>query len=139
MNADAWRARWSPYEHPNNTSAHIAFENGTRCHYLHTHDAARTSLDIQLHGSRGALCFDGTSLTFNERPLEQFGTRGINPVSVPRADDLTDLLRDFHAYITQGIEPGVSVRNNLETMAACEMMVRSIQQRRPVRRSELDA
>ena len=36
-------------------------------------------------------------------------------------------------------EPGVSVRHNLETMAACEMMVRSITERRECFRKELDS
>jgi hypothetical protein len=37
----------------------------------------------------------------------------------------------------EGIEPGISAKNNLETMAACEMMVRSITGGRTVRREEL--
>jgi len=37
-----------------------------------------------------------------------------------------------------GVEPGVSVRNNLETLAACEMTVRSIERGRTIRREELD-
>jgi hypothetical protein len=48
------------------------------------------------------------------------------------------LLRDFYTYVQGGAEPGVSVRNNLETMAACEMMVRSITERRECFRKELD-
>jgi hypothetical protein len=38
---------------------------------------------------------------------------------------------------TQGREPGISAANNLQTMAACEMMVRSIREQRAVRRVEL--
>ena len=139
MTAFSWRAGWSAYEHDNNTTAQIVFENGTNVHYAHTHDAARGLIDVQLHGERGALVWRDDGITFNERPLEQFGTRPIVPVANEPAEGESDLLRDFHAYITRGIEPGVSVRNNLETMAACEMMVRSITQGRTVRRSELDA
>jgi predicted dehydrogenase len=140
MHAHAWGASWSAYEHPNNTAGHFTFANGTTCcHYLHTHDAARSSVDIQIHGSRGALVFDGSKLTFNERPLEQFGTRDIVDVPMVAAHGERDVLRDFHAYITDGIEPGISARNNLETMAACEMMVRSVTLGRTVTRSELDA
>jgi predicted dehydrogenase len=50
-----------------------------------------------------------------------------------------DVLRDFHAYVVGGVEPGISVQNNLETMAACEMMVRSITEGRTVKRSELNS
>jgi predicted dehydrogenase len=141
MTAHGWRASWSAYEHDNNTSAHVAFERGTRAHYVHTHDAARSSLEIQVHGGRGALVVrdDGGGITFNERPLEQFGTRPISDVEPEPASGEADLLRDFYRYVTQGIEPGISARNNLETMAACEMMVRSITLGRTVRRAELES
>lgn len=138
MTAFSWAARWSAYEHDNNTSAHLAMANGTRVHYLHTHDAARSNLEIQLHGERGALCVNDGRITFNERPTEQFGSRPITEPTPTKGEGERDLLRDFHRYIVEGVEPGVSVRNNLETMAACEMMVRSIQQGRTVRRNELD-
>jgi len=137
MTAHSWRATWSAYVHDNNTSAHIAFETGVHCHYIHTHDAARSTLEIQVHGERGALIANDNGITFNERPLEQFGTRPI--VNVPRESGggESDVLRDFHRYITSGVEPGISARNNLETMAACEMMVRSVTSRRTCARSEL--
>ncbi|MBC8105575.1 MAG: Gfo/Idh/MocA family oxidoreductase [Anaerolineae bacterium] len=139
MTAFSWHADWSAYKFDNNSSAQIVFENGTNVHYIHSHDAARSSLDIQIHGERGALVTDGEQITFNERPLEQFGSRLLQDVAFEPANGEADLLRDFHRYITDGLEPGTSVRNNLETMAACEMMVRSITQKRMVRREELDA
>lgn len=138
MTAHSWRAEWSSYEHDNNTSAHIVFENGTHVHYIHTHDAARTVLDVQAHGEKGAMVQADNALTFNARPLEQLGTRPIVQLQGEPADGESDLLRDFHAYITEGREPGVSARNNLETMAACEMMVRSITEGRTIRREELE-
>ncbi len=138
MAAFAWGARWSKYEHPNNTAAHITFERGVRCHYLHTHDAARGKLEIQVHGERGALVVREGAITFNERPLEQFGTRPIIEPTPEPGEGESDLLRDFHGYVTRGIEPGISVGNNLETMAACEMMVRSITRGRACPRVELD-
>jgi len=111
-----------------------------RGHYIHTHDAARASLQIEIHGERGALVYsEDAGLTFNERPLEQFGSRPIQPVALDEAHGEGDLLRDFHSYIQRGIEPGVSVRHNLETMAACEMMVRSITERRECYRKELNS
>src|SRR5262249_31865949 len=103
MSAHSWRARWSAYEHDNNTAALIIFENGARCHYIHTHDAARSALEIQVHGSKGALFIDDHSgITFNQRPLEQFGTRTIETVACEEAGGESDLLRDFYAYICEG-------------------------------------
>lgn len=138
MNAFSWGARWSAYEYDNNTAAHITVRGGTRVHYLHTHDAARNSLEIELHGQRGALYVQEGRITFNERPTEQLGSRPIVEVPPTEARGLDDLLADFHRYIVDGVEPGVSVRNNLETMAACEMMVRSITHGRAIGRDELD-
>ena len=135
----AWRADWSPYAHPNNTAAHLRFANGVAGHYLHTHDAARNCLDVEIHGSRGALVLRDGRLTFNERPLEQFGTRPLADVPIGDGDGERALLRDFHAYVAAGREPGISVRHNLEVMAACEMFVRSATDGRAVDRGELDA
>lgn len=139
IDAHSWAASWSAYDHDNNTAGHFTFaQSPAVCHYLHTHDAARSTIEIQVHGSRGALVYDGTRLTFNDRPLEQFGTRPIADVPTVEAHGERDVLRDFHKYVVDGVEPGISVRNNLETMAACEMMVRSITEGRTVKRSELN-
>jgi predicted dehydrogenase len=138
MSAFSWGASWSAYEHDNNTAGHLVFERGVRGHYIHTHDAARASLEIQIHGERGALWLQEGRLSFSQRPLEQFGERPVEPVALVDAFGEADLLRDFHAYVTRGVEPGVSARHNLETMAACEMMVRSIGAGRTSTRAELE-
>jgi hypothetical protein len=58
-------------------------------------------------------------------------------IPLEASDSEADLLRDFYAYITEGKEPGISVGKNLETMGACEMVVRAIEQGRKCRRGEL--
>ncbi|EIQ00545.1 putative dehydrogenase [Opitutaceae bacterium TAV1] len=139
VTAHAWRAGWSPYTRDEpNTSAHLVFANGAHVHYLHTHDAARSTYDIELHGERGALFLREGRLQFNTRPEEQFGSRPVGEITPVVSEELDDLLRDFHKWITNGVEPGISVRHNLETMAACELLVRSISQKRTVARQELD-
>lgn len=139
MQAFSWRAPWSAYEHDNNTSAHLVFQNGTAITYQHTHDAARATEEIQAHGERGAFVLRDNAPTFNERPRVNFGQTPVVPVPWEEAHGEADLLRDFHAWLTGGPEPGISVRHNLETMACCEMMVRSLGEGRCVRREELDA
>lgn len=140
MTAHSWRAGWSAYEHDNNTTAFMRFGD-TAVHYAHTHDAARAVLDVQLHGERGALRWSDETgkqvITFNDRPIEQFGSRPISEVPMEPAGGESDMLRDFHAMIVQGVEPGISVGRNIETMAACELMRRSIVEGRTVRRDEL--
>ncbi len=140
ITAFAWRAPWSAYPHDDsNTTAHLRFANGAHVHYLHAHDTARASLEIQVHGERGALYHKDGQLTFNPRPTHNFESTPLVELTPEPGNGESDVLRDFLAYIRQGIEPGISVRNNLETMAACEMMVRSITQHRTCRRSELDS
>jgi hypothetical protein len=104
------------------------FENGTNVHYIHTHDAARNSLEIQIHGERGAI------VTTVSDHVQRTSARAVRstPLQPSRSNKRMAnriCLRDFHRYIIDRVEPGTSVRNNLETMAACEMMVRSIAQK----------
>ena len=148
ITAHAFAAPHSQYEHPNNTSAFIRFQNGTHVNYFHGHDSARGECRINLHGKHGAVfghVFDKTSstsglqsLTFTERPTTPFGQS--DPVDIPFAEGLGEagVLKDFHTYITQGIEPGISGYQNLEVMAMCQMMVLSIQQNRTLHRKELN-
>jgi predicted dehydrogenase len=137
VTAFSWKADWSAYAHDNNTSAHIRHHCGTNVHYLHTHDAARSTLEIEAHGEKGALIYRDDKLMFNERPLEQFGSRPIIPILLLESDNEGDVLRDFHRYIVQEEEPGISARHNLQTMTMCELMVRSITEKRTINRNEI--
>ncbi len=128
---------WSAYSHDHTTSAHIVLRNGVAVSYGHTHDAARISEEIQLHGERGAVFFRDGAFEFSERPKVNFGVAPVVPVSPDETEDERDLLRDFRAWLDGGPEPGISARNNLETMACCEMMVRSLESGRPIRRAQL--
>lgn len=138
MTAQAWRAPWSAYPHPNNTSAHMVFRNGTHVHYLHTHDAARISLHVEVHGEKGAAIWTDAGLTVNERPSVNFGKSPDIAVPITNQEGEIGVLRDFHDYVCLGREPGISVKNNLEVMAMCQMMVLSIEENRTVTRGELD-
>ena len=42
-----------------------------------------------------------------------------------------------HRYVTARVEPGISGRNNLETLAVCELLVRSARDHRTAERAEL--
>ena len=137
MTAASWRAAWSAYSYDHNTSAHIVLRNGVAVSYGHTHDAARISEEIQVHGDRGALFFRDGVFEFSERPKVNFGVSPVVPVSPVATEDERDLLRDFRTWLDGGPEPGISARANLETMACCEMMVRSLESGRPIRRAEL--
>jgi predicted dehydrogenase len=138
MTAHSYRASYTPYEHDNNTSAFLRFKNGVCVNYAHTHDASRGSLRIEVHGANGALILRDERAEFSARPSVNFGVEPATEVPIPKLDSETGVLADFHDYVTNGREPGISARHNLETMAMCEMMVRSIRQQRMVKREELE-
>ena len=49
------------------------------------------------------------------------------------------VIDDLYRYIVDDIEPGISGRNNLEILRACEMLCRSSQEQRTVQRDEVTA
>lgn len=131
-------APWSAYAHAANTMALLRFADGTVVHYAHTHDAARAEVRLRLQGERGAIFGDEGSLEFSARPSENFGERPVSPIALEAGLNEAGVLADFHRYVTEGVEPGISGRHNLETMALCELTVRSCREGRTVRRVELD-
>lgn len=137
VTAHAPRAPWSPYAHAANTSAFLRFANGVAANYVHTHDAARGSLSIEVHARNGALVIRDGAAEFSPRPERNFGEEPAVPLPVPVLCSEELMLADFHDYVSRGREPGISGRRNLETMALCEMSVRSVLEKRTVRRSEL--
>ncbi|MBE7211727.1 MAG: Gfo/Idh/MocA family oxidoreductase [Gluconacetobacter diazotrophicus] len=139
VTAQAWGAPWSAYPHPNNTSAHLVFVGGTHVHYIHTHDSARPSLLVELHGPTGAAVLTEGRLAFNPAPTKNWERPPAE--EIPLAGDFGEagVLADFHRYVVDGVEPGISARRNLEVMAMCELTVRSVEEKRTVRRDELSS
>lgn len=137
VTAHSFRAPYTPYEHDNNTSAFLRFRNGVVVNYVHTHDASRGSFRLEVHGANGALVIRDDRAEFSLRPAVNFGVEPVAPVGLPALDSELGVLADFRRYVAEGVEPGISVRHNLETMAMCELVVRSIQRGGTVRREEL--
>jgi predicted dehydrogenase len=137
LQAHAYGPPWSPYQHPSNTSAFLRFANGVRVNYVHTHDASHNSLRIEVHGKNGCLRVMDRVAEFRVRPASNLVDSPVEPLKVPDESAEAAMLADFHAYVSAGVEPGISGYQNLETMALCEMTVRSAQESRPVRRREL--
>lgn len=137
VTAQASAARWSAYPHAANTDALLRFASGVQVAYAHTHDAAHASQRIEFHGRRGMLRAVEQGIVFGAHPGKNFGWTDLVEVPLDPAPGLTGLLADFHRYITEGVEPGVSGFANLEVMALCELTVRSCAGRRTVLRSEL--
>lgn len=137
ITAHAWRAPWSAYTHPQNTSAQIIFRNGTQVHYLHSHDASRASLKVEIHGEQGAAVLTESGVTINHRPLKNFEATPDEPLCVHQQQGEIGVLSDFYNYVVKDIEPGISARHNLEVMATCQMMVLSIEAKCTIRRDQI--
>ena len=139
ITAQSYAMPGSAYPHDNNTAALMRFANGTFVTYEHGHDAARTQLVLCFHGRRGALWHDNNQVFFCERPTEQFGSCPPREVPLVEGTGTRGVLADFHRYVCQGVEPGISARNNLEVMAMCHMMVESIRSQQTISRTRIDA
>lgn len=137
VQAHAYGPAWSPYQHASNTSAFFRFANGVQVNYVHTHDASHNSLRIEVHGKNGCLRVLDRTAEFRTRPASNLIDSPAQPLKFSAESSEAAMLADFHAYVSAGIEPGISGYQNLETMALCEMTVRSAQEGRPVRREEL--
>jgi len=131
---------WSHYEHDADIAAVIEYEGGAVCHYVLTHAATVSDYRLVLQGERGALrAFDVARLQFYPCPTQQLGSSPPQEVAVPpRPRSEQGVADDFYRYIAEGAEPGISGRNNLHTLAVCEMLVRSASENRPVERTELE-
>lgn len=139
VNAQSYNSSWSQYAHDANIAAIIEYAGGVVCHYVLTHTATIGDWRIILQGERGALrTGDVPGVQFYPRPDGQLGSSQPLACAEPRLPASEQGVADeFYRYIAEGVEPGISGRNNLQTLAVCEMLVRSARERRPVERAEL--
>lgn len=140
VTATAYNPTWSRYVDDANIAAVIEYASGAVCHYGLTHAATLSDWRIILQGERGALrTCDVPGVQFYPKPTQQLGSS--EPVAcevAPGPPSEQGVADAFYTYVTSNIEPGISGRNNLQTLAVCEMLVRSARLRRAVERTELD-
>jgi len=133
-------APWSPYPYDAGVTAVLEFASGPVCTYELTHQATVPDYRFILQSEQGALRTTGDGWEWLPRgERRQFAPAG-PPESVPSAPPLRSeqgVIDAWYRYIREGTEPGISGRNNLETLAACEMVLQAAQQRRTVDRVEL--
>lgn len=138
--ARSYSAPWTQYIHDANLSAFIEFESGAVCNYVVTHDATMFQWRIALQGDRGALVLTNhDELRFFPKPEQQLGVAEgeVVPCDVSEFTSPEACIADrFFKYIVEDIEPGISGKSNLRTMALCEALVRSAKNKRPVELSE---
>jgi len=139
VTALSYNTSWSQYAHDAHIAAIVEYAGGAVCHYILTHSATISDWRIILQGERGALrTADVPGVSFYPRPSGQLGSSDpltCDELRLPPSEQ--GVADDFYRFIAEGIEPGISGRNNLQTLAVCEMLVRSARQRRPIDRAGL--
>jgi predicted dehydrogenase len=134
-------APWSPYADDAGVTAALEFASGPVCSYLLTHQATVPDYRWTLQSEAGMLRNSGQGgwEWVPRGPIEQFAPGGapqpIEPAPPLRSEQ--GVVDDWLAWIEGGPEPGISGRNNLETLATCEMVLRSAASRRAIERAEL--
>jgi predicted dehydrogenase len=132
-------APWSAYPYDAGVTAALEFQNGIVCTYELTHQATLNDYRLLVQTERGGLRWQDGRWHFQPRPDRQFGRNPpLEPLDlapVPRTEQ--GVVDDWYRYVADDVEPGISGRRNLETLAVCEMVVRSAATRRPVQRDAL--
>lgn len=142
VTAATHNAPWSPYEHDAGITAILELASGPVCSYVLTHQATVPEYRWVLQSEQGALrTFGDGKWEFVPRgEIRQFAPAGLaQPVagldSVVKSE--VGVVEDWLGWIQGGVEPGISGRGNLETLAACEMVLRAAGAGRAVVRDEL--
>jgi predicted dehydrogenase len=141
VTARSYSTPWTQYVHDANISAFIEFKHGAVCNYVTTNDATMAEWRVVLQGERGALVLTNhEELRFYPKPGEQLGSAVSETVACDMGEHPSPeagILHDFFTYVVEDIEPGISGKKNLRTVALCEALVRSSKNKRPVELEEL--
>ena len=138
--ARSFTAPWSQYSHDAGLSAVLHFAGGPVATYAMTHIASYNDYRFVVQSAEGVLAWDGADWQWQATPAADFG-KAQPPQPVPHAPAPSrseqGVIDDLYRYIVDCIEPGISGRNNLEILRACEMLCRSSQEQRTVHRDEV--
>ncbi len=142
VTARSFSTPWSQYSHDAGISGIIQFAAGPVATYAMSHIASFNDYRFVVQSAAGVLAWDGSDWQWQATPTADFG-RADPPRPVPHAPaparSEQGVIDGFYEFIANGLEPGISGRNNLEILRACEMLCRANQEQRTVRRDEVRA
>ena len=131
--------RWSTnnhskYEYDSGVSAVLEFECGVIGNYCLTHCAQNGFYHLLIQTDEGTLrAYDVSGIQF--QPTGGGEIESVELLSVPQSEQgVLNALRD---YILKGEEPGISGRNNLNTLAVCQAVCDAAEKGEPVYVSDL--
>ncbi len=141
VTARSYATPWTHYTYDANLSAFIEFEGGAVCNYVMTHDANIHQQQVTMQGERGALVLtDQEKLRFFPKPAGPLESAAEQVVEcdimdcVPPEQCIAD---EFFRYVVEDVEPGISGKRNLQTVAVCEALVRSAREKKPIDVSDI--
>jgi predicted dehydrogenase len=141
VTARSYCAPWTQYIHDPNIWAFVEYQGGAVCNYVLTHDATMYQWRVALQGERGALVLtDHDKLRFYPKPPQQLASSEAQSVECDMmvcGSPEECIVDDFVRYVVEDVEPGISGKKNLQTMAMCEALVRSAKSQKPVELAEL--
>jgi len=128
------RAPWSAWIHDSEFRATIEYGTKAVCDYWLWFDAAIPRDEVVLEGERGALAMvSHAELYFY--PRDGSDVQIVEVMESPLSEQA--IADEFFEYIVKEVEPAISGKSNLQTLAVCEMIIRSAKAGRTVERSEL--
>ena len=140
VTAQSFSSPWSQYSHDAGISGVLQFASGPVATYAMSHIASFNNYRFVVQSAEGVLDWDGENWQWQRTPAADFG-KAQPPQAVPHAPaparSEQGVIDAFYRYIADGVEPGISGRNNLEVLRACEMLCRSSQEQRTVRSDEV--
>ena len=117
VTARTFNTPWSRYPYDSGVYAILEYENGMVCNYGLTHCAQNSSYHLRMQMERSSLrAYDVEGIEL--QPIGGGETKTIDPLSLPRSEQL--VLDALRGYIREGVEPGISGKNNLQTLALCQ-------------------
>jgi predicted dehydrogenase len=129
--ARTWCTPSSIYPHAANLAATLEFASGLTCAYTLCEDARWNQLAFVLQSDRGALELrDGAWVWHGAQPptADLIGANDA-PVEIettaPWRGGELGVADAFARWLVDGVEPGISGRNNLVTLRACDLVVQS--------------
>ena len=117
VTARTFNPPWSQYPYDSGVYAILEYQNGMVCNYGLTHCAQNSSYHLRMQMDEGTLrAYDVEGIEL--QPTASGEPKTIEPLSLPRSEQL--VINALSEYIRDEVEPGISGRNNLQTLALCQ-------------------
>ena len=116
MWAHSFNPSWSPYRAGAGAHAWIEFEGGATCGYLCCFESHKSGSVSRIDTEGGTLELGGRKLTLKHREREEEEEIPLDDCP----DSTTVIMNEWNKYLSDDVEPEISGRNNLTTVAMVE-------------------